>query len=63
MRDPNRIDPIMKELTKLWQLHPDWRFCQLLCNVAVLTGYKKGDLFYFEDDNLLPGLKMLERSD
>ena len=61
MRDPNRIDPIMEKLTVLWKLHPDWRLCQVLANIAILTGWKESDLFYFEDDELLKELNKLEK--
>lgn len=60
MRDSKRIDPIMKKLTALWKLHPDWRLCQLLFNVAISTGWKQDDLFFFEDDELLKALGRLE---
>lgn len=34
MRDPNRIQPFMTELGKIWQENcPDWRFSQLIENV------------------------------
>lgn len=34
MRDPNRIDPFLNELGKLWKENcPDWRFLQLIENV------------------------------
>ena len=61
MRDPNRIDPIIEKLTEVWKLHPDWRLCQVLANIAVLTGWKQSDLFHFEDDELLKGIEGLNR--
>lgn len=34
MRDPNRIEPFMMELAKIWKKEcPDWRFGQLIENV------------------------------
>ena len=62
MRNPDRIDLILSELSELWKLHPDWRLCQLLSNVAIGIGpsfYKEPDLFYLEDGDLLRGLRKL----
>lgn len=60
MKNIDRIDPIILELTKVWYSNPDLRLCQLLSNVAISTGRKHhADLFYFEDDELLKGLKEL----
>ena len=34
MRDPNRIEPFLQELGKIWKEEcPDWRFGQLIFNV------------------------------
>ena len=34
VRDPNRIEPFMNELGKIWKENvPDWRFSQLIENV------------------------------
>jgi hypothetical protein len=65
MRNPERIDLILSELSILWKLHPDWRLCQLLSNAA--TGldpsfYKEPDLFYMEDGDLLRGLRKLKET-
>ena len=60
MRDLDRIDPILRELAELWKLHPDWRLCQLLNNVAMLTGWNTYDLFHFEDGALIKGMRMLK---
>lgn len=39
MRDPNRIEPFMKELTDIWKTTcPNWRFGQLIFNVR--TSYE-----------------------
>ena len=51
MRDPNRIDEILKEIKDLWVQVPDWRLGQLLVNVSGTD-----HLFYFEDDKLLEQL-------
>ena len=44
MRDPARIDPILKKLEVLWKKYPDLRFCQLIDNIMHNT-----DIFYVED--------------
>ena len=47
MRNPARIDIVLKTLGLLWKKVPDWRLGQLICN---LQRYKGNDLFYMEDD-------------
>lgn len=54
MRDPNRIDPFLKELGEIWKTQcPDWRFGQFIYNVVLDTG----DPFYLEDDKMLERIK------
>ena len=53
MRNPNRIEPFLKELEKLWNENPDLRFFQLLFSVT----YGQGDGFYIEDDKALELIK------
>lgn len=50
MRDPNRIDKFLKQLSRYWKQVPDWRFGQLLCNIQRYDG---SDLFFKEDEDLL----------
>lgn len=52
MRDKKRIKPFLKQIETLWNKYPDWRFCQLVINVA-----KKNDPFYVEDKTFLELLK------
>lgn len=47
MRDPERIDKVLKVLGDNWKKLPDWRFSQLICNMQSAAG---DDLFYVEDD-------------
>lgn len=52
MRDPKRINKILKYLESVWNNYPDLRFWQL---VAILEreqklSLNKTDLFYVEDD-------------
>ena len=51
MRDPNRIYPFCMELARLWSMHPDMRFGQLMCNMETWAriGHQK-DMFYVEDE-------------
>jgi len=46
MRDPKRIDRILKLVEILWKRCPDMRLGQLLYNFAEF----KGDIFNYEDD-------------
>ena len=55
MRDINRIEPFMNELTEIWYTVPDWRFGQLIENFKKFTEVE--DLFYIEDDKMLEVLK------
>ena len=47
MRDPKRIDKVLKVLGDNWKKLPDWRLGQLICNMQSAAG---DDLFYVEDD-------------
>ena len=47
MRDPERIDRVLKALSVAWHKVPDWRLGQLICNMQRAAG---NDLFYVEDD-------------
>lgn len=62
MRNPDRIDPMLLELSKVWKLHSDWRLCQLLSNVAKEIDWKQNDLFHLEDGDLLRGLRKLKET-
>lgn len=51
MRDINRIDKFMEELTKIWKEQcPDWRFGQLMVNVL---GTLNKDPFFPEEDEMI----------
>lgn len=47
MRDPKRIDRILKLIEKIWKAYPDLRLCQLIGNC-----FDPGDNYYKEDDEL-----------
>lgn len=52
MRDPKRIDKVLKEISVIWHKYPDMRLGQLIGNV--LEG---PNLYYVEDDGLVNALK------
>lgn len=51
MRNPDRIKPLLMDLSELWEQYcPDWRFMQLICN---FQQWLRSDGFYIEDDKIL----------
>ena len=60
MRDPKRIDEVLKELGKFWKKNPDIRFFQLLIAFIPINNFK-GDLFNYEDSAFLEQLKELNK--
>lgn len=58
MRDVNRIKPIMEEMTKMWEKHPDMRLGQLMCNIlGQVDSQFNRDPFYVEDDEFIEMIK------
>jgi len=55
MRDPKRINRILKEIEKAWNDYPDQRFGQTLINLGIAPD----ELWFWrmEDDELEKGLK------
>lgn len=52
MRNPDRIQEVLKELEEFWKQVPDWRLGQVISNFSYeLMG--NNDPFYMEDDKLL----------
>jgi len=47
MRNPKRIDKLVKLITAIWKDNPDMRLCQLIGNC-----FDPGDLYNIEDDLL-----------
>ena len=47
MRDPKRIDRILKLIRKIWKCHPDLRLAQLIGNC-----YIHGDNYHKEDSDV-----------
>ncbi len=62
MRNPYRIPPFMVELQQFWLKHPDWRFGQMVFNIAgELTNreYWEDKLWNVEEPEFLEGIKKL----
>ncbi|KKM25405.1 hypothetical protein LCGC14_1595380 [marine sediment metagenome] len=64
MRDPDRIDPILKLLGDIWHRHPDLRLCQMISNAADMCHpqprcpeCRGSDLYYMEDEQIQEGLQ------
>lgn len=53
MRDPQRIDVMLKKIETIWKVQPDLRLCQLIGNM-----YPASDLYHKEDDDLNDRLDM-----
>ncbi len=61
MRDPNRINFIMKEIEEYWVQHPELRLGQIIANcVRAYDGILNCDPFYIEDEALIVGLHKLQ---
>ena len=60
MRDPERIDPTLTALKRVWEEHPDLRLGQLVV-VAVKPKEPCPEVFYAEDEVLLESLLDYER--
>jgi uncharacterized protein YihD (DUF1040 family) len=56
VRDPKRIEPILRLLGEIWMQHPDLRLGQLLV-CAIRPSDPVPEVFYAEDDKLLDGLR------
>lgn len=56
MRDPNRIEPTLELLWKVWLKDPDLRLGQIIVN-AVRPTEPCPQIFYAEDDKVAQGLE------
>lgn len=50
MRSPDRIDPFLERLGKVWKEVPDWRFGQLIANVLLC---QDEDIFFLEEEETI----------
>lgn len=48
MRDPKRINRMLKKIKKLWKTYPDMRLTQLIMNALAMNE----DPYYIEDELL-----------
>jgi hypothetical protein len=48
MRDIKRIDPFLNQVAKLWKLHPDLRFYQIISLIGDIR-----ENFYTEEPDIL----------
>lgn len=53
MRDVNRIDSILTELSEIWHEFPDMRLMQLLLNLPISDAF----MYYIEDKDLIEQLR------
>jgi len=58
MRDPERIDEVLKIIEEIWKASPDLRLTQLILNCAMTNEHFRndGDMYHVEDDDLLERL-------
>lgn len=61
MRDINRIEPFMNELTEIWKLVPDYRFGQLIETFKSCEQIDDDNLFYLEDSITLEKLRHFKK--
>ena len=60
MRNPKRIEPLLKLIKEVWELQPDRRLLQLLDN-ALAHSMIARDPFHIEDEQLEEALKDLKK--
>lgn len=61
MRDPNRIDAMLREIGWHWKRCPDLRLGQLLVNASQMSD-GPADIFYVEDDRLLEMVRVFSEA-
>ena len=61
MRNPERIQEVLKELEEFWKQNPDWRLGQVISNLNYET-MGGNDPFYLEDTDLLELLKQKNKN-
>ena len=63
MRNPNRIDKLLRKLSCLWYKYPDMRFSQI---IQMLFGKKTqvdSSIFYMEDDYMMKKIDDMLKGD
>ncbi len=56
MRNPQRIERMLKLVEVIWKKNPDWRLTQLIMNALSMNR----DPYYIEDDELEKALNDLK---
>ncbi len=60
MRDPKRIDEMLKLLERAWKSQPDLRLGQLIANATRVVGPSCAcHIFQVEDDAMETGIRVL----
>lgn len=54
MRNPKRIDKVLKAIKEIWELYPDLRLGQLIGNV-----FRDPHLYYVEDKEMVEALQQV----
>ena len=57
MRDPRRIEEILREIGEIWRKEPDLRLGQLVV-IGARPREPQPHIFYVEDEVLLEGLRL-----
>lgn len=61
MRDPTRINAIIKDLRLAWENFPEMPLTQLLsCATHIVSETDDEDAFFIDDDRLRQGLQVLQ---
>lgn len=62
MRDPARIEEVIKDIRAAWQNFPEMRLAQLVsCAAHLVSETDDDDPFFMEDNLLQEGLRVLAR--
>lgn len=60
IRDPERIDKVLKTIGKYWKANPDLRLMQLLYNACRLQYPDQRDFFFVEDEVVRKAVKRMD---
>ena len=65
MRDPKRIQTVLKAIEEAWQKNPDLRLGQIIVTATNLSGRKaiSPEVFSLEDEDLLRGIEVLKKKE
>lgn len=60
MRDINRIEPFIEQITDAWKKVPDQRFGQFMSNILGVMASRHGDPFFWEEDEFIKYMNEIE---